>query len=338
MIAIHHRKKGFSEKWIEYCEKNDVQYKIVNCFDSDIVEKIKDCDGLMWHWPHTDLKAQLFARQMTYSIEKMGIKVFPDSKTCWHYDDKVGQKYLLESIEAPLVPSYVFYDKKEAFKWAKSVEYPKVFKTRNGAGAQNVRLIHSKRDACKIINKAFGKGIPAYDKKVVFKDSLWKLKRDKSIKAIGRVLKYFGLLTVPSSFHKDFTVEKNYVYFQDFIPDCDFDYRMKVIGDRCWGLKRYVRKGDFRASGSGLMDFEPGNIPSDLVLLSFKIANKLKLQSVAFDFVENNNQYFLIEISYASSMAKGQAEYGFWDSGLNWHEGKFTPEYFMVEDMLQDIS
>lgn len=41
----------------------------------------------------------------------MGIKSCPDENTCWHFDDKIGHKYLLEAIDAPLAPSYVFYNR-----------------------------------------------------------------------------------------------------------------------------------------------------------------------------------------------------------------------------------
>ena len=87
---------------------------------------MSDCDALMWNWDHTNPKDVLFARQLTYSLETMGKKVFPDSRTCWHFDDKVGQKYLLEAVGAPLVPSYVFYDKDEAIAWTERTEFPKV--------------------------------------------------------------------------------------------------------------------------------------------------------------------------------------------------------------------
>ena len=110
-IAIHSRKGGFSKVWIDYCESNNISYKLVNCFASDIIQQLNDCDGLMWHWSHYDPEAVLFSRQLTYSLEHAGKKVFPDSHTCWHFDDKVGQKYMFEAINAPLVPTYVFYDK-----------------------------------------------------------------------------------------------------------------------------------------------------------------------------------------------------------------------------------
>jgi hypothetical protein len=57
----------------------------------------------MWHCSHKDFRAQNFDRQLIISIEKMGIKVSPNFKTYWHHDDKVGQKYLFEAIDAPLV-------------------------------------------------------------------------------------------------------------------------------------------------------------------------------------------------------------------------------------------
>ena len=85
----------FSDGWIKYCKENQVPYKFVNCYDTNIIHQLNDCAGLMWHWNQNDYKAALFARQLTISLKK-GIKVFPDVNTAWHYDDKLGQKYLLK--------------------------------------------------------------------------------------------------------------------------------------------------------------------------------------------------------------------------------------------------
>src|SRR5437762_6409989 len=107
-IAIHDEPGSFSDRWIKYCIENEISYKLVSCYDSDIVSQLSDCQGLMWHWSQTNYKAALFARQLTISLEKKDIKVFPDVNTAWHHYDKVGQKYLLEAVGAPLVNSYVF--------------------------------------------------------------------------------------------------------------------------------------------------------------------------------------------------------------------------------------
>ena len=46
-IAIHHRSGGFSDRWITYCQEEGIDYKIVNCYDSDIIEQLIDCDSLI---------------------------------------------------------------------------------------------------------------------------------------------------------------------------------------------------------------------------------------------------------------------------------------------------
>ncbi|WP_175476654.1 hypothetical protein [Syntrophus gentianae] len=153
MIGIHQRTGSFSDKWIEYCTIHKIGFKLVNCYDSDIIYQLKDCAGLMWHWAQYDSKAILFARQLTYSLEHIGKKVFPDSKTCWHFDDKAGQKYLLEAIGSPLVKSYIFYDKEKAIEWANETSFPKVFKLRGGAGSVNVKLVTTSREALHLISK-----------------------------------------------------------------------------------------------------------------------------------------------------------------------------------------
>ena len=117
-IAIHHRKGGFSDRWIDYCENHGIDYKIVNAYDSDIIEQLKDCKALLWNHHQSNFKDKLTARRILFSLEHAGKKVFPNFNTGWYFDDKVAQKYLLEAIGAPLVPSYVFYDKQDAKKWA----------------------------------------------------------------------------------------------------------------------------------------------------------------------------------------------------------------------------
>ena len=105
-IAIH-KSNGFSDRWIEYCKNNSIDYKIVDCYENDIISQLDDCRALMWHHNHINYKHTLFAKSLLFSLEIAGVKVFPNFNTAWHFDDKVGQKYLLEAIGAPLVKSYV---------------------------------------------------------------------------------------------------------------------------------------------------------------------------------------------------------------------------------------
>lgn len=338
-IAIHPVEESFSSRWIQYCNENKISYKLVNCFDSDIVSTLDDCDALMWHWHQNDYKSALFARQLTLSLEKKGIKVFPNVNTGWHHDDKLGQKYLLEAINAPLVKSYAFYSKEDALNWANKTKYPKVFKLRGGAGSANVSLVKTKKRGRALIQKAFRSGFPAVNKVSRIKERLWILKRDKNVKALKGFIGGLGRILIPNEIEKFSHKEKGYVYFQDFIPKNEFDTRLIVIGNRCFGVRRYCRKGDFRASGSGIKAYNPELFDERCIKIAFDVAKKLGTQTIAFDFIWDKNLPKIVEISYSFIVGPFYDDCpGYWDENLNWCAKEVNPQYFMIEDFVKSLT
>ncbi|MBS9461269.1 hypothetical protein KIM67_02515 [Flagellimonas sp. 389] len=334
-IAIHHRNNSFSQRWIEYCKENDIAFMLVNCFDSNIMSQLKDCDVLMWHWSHEDPKAKLFAKQLMFSLEKASKRVFPNSNTVWHFDDKVAQKYLLEAIEAPLVNSYVFYSKEESFNWIEKATFPKVFKLRGGAGSINVKLVKNKGTAKKLVRKSFDKGFGASGRKELMRNRLWHFRKDKNINTFLGILKGLGRLFLKTDLEKMSGREKGYAYFQDFIPNNNSDTRVIVIGNKAFAIERIIRKNDFRASGSGIIKY-PDNDSMDkrCIEIAFEISKKLQSQCTAYDFVYKDNTPLIIEISYGFTEKVYYPCKGYWDDELNWHKGSFNPQYFMIEDIL----
>ncbi|MDD2549467.1 MAG: hypothetical protein PHD00_05140 [Bacteroidales bacterium] len=339
-LAIHKRSGSFSDRWINYCEGKGILYKIVNCYDSDIIEQLVDCDGLMWHWSHMDYRAQNFARQLIFSIESKGIKVFPSYSTCWHFDDKVGQKYLLESINAPFVSTYIFYNKKDAISFAQNTYYPKVFKLRGGAGSQNVKLIRNKRIALRLIRKAFNRGFPLTNKYSNIKQRLWVLKRDKTVTAFIHLIKDFVRIVMPKERHDLLPRQKGYVYFQDFIPQNEFDDRVIVIGEKAIAIRRYNRKDDFRASGSGLIEYKPDLFSDKIIEIAFRVSKSIRSQSTAFDFIyDNNGKPLIVEISYAYAQGPAYDKCpGCWDKNLKWHNEHINPQKFIIENFIKEIN
>ena len=337
-IAIHHTPGSFSDRWIDYCKENKVDYKLVNAYDSDIVQQVSDCDAFMWHHYHDNYKDMLFAKQLLYSLQMAGKQVFPDFNTGWHFDDKVGQKYLFEAVGVSLVPSYVFYTKEEAIHWVKETSFPKVFKLRGGAGAANVKLARTRKEAVRLINKAFGKGFSQFDRWGYLKERFHKW-RAGSNSFVG-VLKGMGRLVIPTEFARFHAPEKGYVYFQDFIPNNKTDFRVKIVAGKCWGFQREVRKDDFRASGSGILYFNNDAIPIEMIQTAFEISKKLSLKSAAFDFILNQVDKIplLIEASYGFGFDEEEVKHGYWTSDLVWHEGKFIPQYWMIENLIRRIS
>ena len=334
-IGIHLTKGLLSERWISYCESRGIECKLVDCYRSDIIEQLDDCDALMWHFSHKSPKASKFAKELLYSVQASGKKVFPDFKTVWHFDDKLGQKYLLEAMGIPHAPAYAFYSKKDALLWAKDTTYPKVFKLRNGSSSDNVKLVKTHRHAVRLIRKAFGRGFKQYAAWNKLKERFRKYKggRMSVWEVIKAILRFFR----PPEYARITGREKGYVYFQDFIPDNLFDIRVFVVGDKAYANLRLVRKNDFRASGSGEELVDKELISDEVLKLSFDITEKLQVQCLVFDYVLLNDKPLVLEISYGTTVGLYDTYPGHFDKDLNWHEGTFDIAGLMVEEVLGDL-
>lgn len=334
-VAIHHRENSFSDRWIAYCKLHGIQYKVVNCLDSNIIEQLSSSAGLLWHWHHGDPREQLIARDVIMAAETMGVKVFPSSSTCWHFDDKIAQKYLLEAIGAPLVPTYVFYDLQEALRWIDRASFPKVFKLRKGAGSSNVKLVHSATEARALAKRAFSSGfspVPHYGQDAV-KRYRASMKRGDLLNVVRRIPK--ALETIRGR-RKMMGLEKGYVYFQEFIPGNNFDTRVTVVGDRAFAYTRNVRPGDFRASGSGDVVYDTDRISQKCVEIALDVTRKISSQSMAFDFLMGERQQpYIIEVSYGYIAHLVHSCSGYWDMRLNWHEGHVWPQDLILTDLLK---
>lgn len=335
-IAIHHTPGSFSERWIAYCNEKHIEYKCVNCYESDIILQLSDCDCLMWHFNHKDSKDSKFAKQLLFAVQASGKKVFPDFNSAWHFDDKVAQKYFLEAIGSPLAKSYVFYTKMEALQWAKHTIYPKVFKLRNGAGSDNVKLVKNRSDAVRWIKKAFGKGFKQYEAWNNLKERYRKYKLRKT--NLWDVIKGTLRLVYTTKYSRVTGREMGYVYFQDFIPDNDHDIRVIVVGDKAFGIKRMVRENDFRASGSGTIMYDKDNFDILTVRLAIETSRRLNSQCMAYDFIYKNGNPLIVEISYGFAMKGYDACPGYFDKDLIWYEGRFNPYGWMVEDLITSVS
>jgi glutathione synthase/RimK-type ligase-like ATP-grasp enzyme len=335
-IAIHEGESSWNSRWIAFCRDNAISHKLVDCYASDIISRIRGCSGLMWHFSHTDPTGILMARHVLNSAEAMGLKVFPDFETNWHFDDKLAQKYLFEALELPTPAAWAFFDKAKALQFVEACELPIVAKLRRGAGSYNVRLLRTRGQARSYVRRMFGRGyqpIPA-----PLADARNKFIVAATSGGIHGVLK--RLMKAPRFFRevlhgrKYFGNEKGYVLFQEFIPGNTCDIRVSVIGNRAWAFRRAVRAGDFRASGSGVIDYDVSGIPQDLIRRSFAAAESLKTQSVCYDWVQRADEFCFVEISYGFMDEAVYACRGHWDRDMSWHEGHMYPSIAIIEDFI----
>ena len=337
ILGLSIRPGSFSDRWVELCRELGIPFREMDPFLPDFIQQALGLNAFAWHWSHDDAKAALMARQVTMALEAMGVEVFPNTATSWHYDDKVGQKYLLEAIGASVPESWVFYDLQAALSWVEGAVFPKVFKLRCGAGSSNVRLVKSRQEAEALCRKAFKKGFASSGG--YFSDAKTKVRKVQSWAAfVGK------LRRAPSAFLKavrtssELARSRGYIFFQEFLPGNAHDTRITVIGDRAFGFIRRNRPGDFRASGSGALDHATDLVSLECVRSAFDVAKKLGTQSLAFDFLwDENKRPMIVEISYCYQAEAVYKCPGHWDSCMNWHEGHLWPQDAILNDLLGGI-
>lgn len=337
-VAIHDRKGSFSDRWIEYCISKNIDYIKVNCHHTDIIEILRknNITHLLWHINHQSYVDLMIASNILNALDIIGIKTFPNFHTRFHFDDKISQKYLLESINAPLVPSYVFYNKNEAIKFIKKTSFPIVGKLKRGAGSNNVLLLKSENEAIKYVEKLFSTGIISTAKPL--ENIHQKYRIAKQIKNPYYLLKKFTIYLSKNKKERSLgNIEKGYSYFQNFMPNNTFDTRIIVVNNIAFGIRRYTRKDDFRASGSGIINYDSSEIDIRTVQISFDIAKKISTQSLAFDYVyDEKGNPKIVEICFGFSMKAYDSCEGYWLNDLTFVKGKFNPQEIMISNFLSE--
>lgn len=331
---------SFSPRWVEYLREHGHEVVLTNMRRTDVISHVRGCDGVMWHWCHVPDDKQTAHKILNAIEQHLGLAVFPDFPTSWHYDEKISQHYLLDAVEVPKIKSWVFWDYEEAESFLRSASYPLVFKLSVGAASANVVKVHNYKEAIALVDKTFKKVFFPYSmNEFSFQKKLLSLAYYKS--CVRRTLN-----SIPYIFANEYPplpvyylLQKNYAYFQEFCANNPCDIRITVIGNRAWGFLRENRSGDFRASGSGKIDYDPSHVPIEAVKLAFETSRKINTQSLAYDIMYDNEGNLVInEVTYCFVFRAVYNAPGYWDSDLNWHEGHLYPQDAQAEDLIQRIA
>lgn len=330
------RHQSFSDRWVELAREAGHEVRLVNALSPSFFDQLDGCDGFMWWFAHLPFPRN-FAKRLLPAIEHgLGIPVFPDWRTIWHFDDKIAQSYLLQAAGIPIPQTWVFWRLDEARAFCRNATYPLVIKLASGIVSENVRLLRSPGEAEYWICRLFGPGLVSLERPRAFRPRTG-LER---LRGAARLL-LTGRLPDPGRFAD---VQKGYLLVQGFIPGNEFDLRVTVFGDRAFGFRRFNRPNDFRASGSGRIDWDPSPIETDAVRLAFRVAQVLKTQEIAVDVLRRGGEHVIGEISYyyegwAIHACPGHWRlFGDWDTGeLRWMQGQVLPEDAIWENFLAHV-
>jgi len=229
-----------------------------------------DIDGSYFYYASSQYEIyKNYISDIILSIEKRGGILIPEKTLFYAHENKSLQEMEKRRLSIPSPDSLVIGTYEEALEALKSMEYPFIAKTDRGFGSRGVEMIESEKDAVSFVNKHMYRGSRF--------DIDFLLYIYRSIKYRGRYPKKIGK-----------------IIFQKMVENYEYDWKILVFDNICFCLKRYAKKGDFRASGSGLFTFEES--PSHRVLnFALECRKKLDTPFVSLDIMEDGEDCLLIE-------------------------------------------
>lgn len=343
-IAICQNKKIFdhSTSWtnqfIKCCQKNNISFEIVDCYRSDIVEILPRYSALVWHYSNFVISDMLEARNIIQVASNMGLITFPTLELNWHFDDKIAEMYALQSVNAPIPKSWVFYTVEDCLLWLEQeAKYPLVAKLRGGSGSNNVKLLHNFGEAKIYTKKMFRKGINPTPS-IAYK-AFSKIQSSKNFAMIMSRIKKIPEFLNTRRHGKMMPIEKGYCYFQEFIPNDGYDLKVVVIGDKMTFCARNVRKNDFRASGGGDCYYDRSLLTNNVIDSAFTTAKMLGMNCVGFDYVVDkvSGEGKIIEMCYGFDFEVQKSLNAWVDCNHNWHEEAVCVPDEIIKQVLEKI-
>lgn len=321
-----------------FLDEHNIPYIDFDGYAYDVIERMDDISGLYWWYSHYGFSDKAEAQHILDIAESKGLRVYPDHNTAWHFDDKIAEMYAFQNVHAQIPKSWVFYRREDCDRWLdEHAEYPLVAKLRNGSGSNNVRLLKTKEQAHAYCKRMFSSGYKSAPS-IAYK-TFSKVQSTKDWKTLVHRFKQIPNFFKARKMAKSLGIEKEYCYFQEFVPNDGFDMKIAVVNNKLGFLVRHVRKGDFRASGGGDIYYDRNLITKEIIDEAFRVADELKTQCVGFDYVVDSRtgKGLIVEMCHGFDHEAIYNAGGYFDRDGIWHEEPLHCGYETIKVMYSEF-
>lgn len=205
-VGLVKSEKGNTAYWPKFerfLKNNYIPYKELNIKRSDFIQETKDLNIIIWRTP-SSYADQWEAEDKVFLLEDyLNKTVLPSKNALWFYENKVRVQWLLEINQLPTIKTFISYSKDETREFIEKRQYPFISKDKTSSASEGLCLIKNKRQAIKLWRKVFYKGL---------------------------------------KLNNTYGKQKNYVLFQEFVPNNGFNLRVIIIGNSYFGYYRYPKK------------------------------------------------------------------------------------------------
>jgi len=217
-------------------------------------------------------------------LEKEGNVVIPDFNLLYCHENKGYQEFYKRQLGITKPKALYFSSKREMENM--DIKFPKVLKTIEGSNGRGVFLVRSKKDVYRVLKK-IEKQLSIFERIDLLRRHFFrKQKTFAGYPDFNPMKDYYQ--------YRDYITQEVPFVLQDFVENLDCDYRVIVLYDRYFAVKRMTNKGDFRASGTKkfIFDFE---MPKGLLDYAKEIFDTFKSPLLSMDIGFDGKDFYLFE-------------------------------------------
>jgi hypothetical protein len=306
MVSSEFKKHGYSAHVLPYAE---IDLQRDNFKDRLVVYQSSEDPGSQY---------KAYLEDVLLGIQLQGGVLIPEFQYFRAHHNKVFMEILRDISGDPQMqhPRARSFGTLEDFRRWRG-DYPKVMKKAEGAGSTGVRLAKTPREAMRIARQFSASA------------GLLDLLRELGRRWVRRNAGY-----VPNSLHR-----KSFIV-QEFVPGLASDFKVLVYWDRYYVLERKNRRGDFRASGSGLFSF-PEAPPLALLGFARRVFDHAQVPVISLDIAVADGTPMLLEcqfVTFGPYTIEKSAWY-FQRVGNGWEKtaGRSVPEVEYVRSVVSFV-
>jgi len=269
VVGIHRDRYNWHKRYGHYCHEYGLEFIEMDLFSNDWITAAKKCDVVLFKGTMNRESIRILKERIYYLETFLGKTSVPNWNSFWHFDSKAIQREVAQ-LSGMKIPDTIV------------------------AGTScDIELIKTVLPDEVIIKESFGAG-SSYVKSIR-NDCLrrWRLRQWQLERPFYRVvcacLRRIGIqpLRGPQK------------VIQRMIDNDGFDIRIVTIGERyAYFFKRLVRDNDFRASGSGRIDYSWDERYSSLLRRLLGFSRRMKFNTMAYDIIIGSDACpYLIEMS-----------------------------------------
>lgn len=293
-------------KYRRFLKTNGFDFGFCDIHASDWIEKARPFDTVVGLVSNEISRLEEIRVKYNFLETRMGKTCYPRPGHALLYENKCLEAYLSELYGLPFAKTYISHRKEDALVSIENVRYPLVSKVNHSSGSMGVELVRSPSQARRLIDKAFSQ--------------------------TGR------------GTYAPWLRQKNYVYFQEYVPNDGYDIRVILVGNRAWGYYRKVLKGDFRASGMHQEEYR--RLPEEAIRIAWRAQRHIRSPLLVVDMVRSPDGRLTI-IEYSIVCLIDTAEQllvdgipGSYviddDGGIQFEEGHYWIHELVLKKFLED--